>query len=41
MTVMLTAIEATHGREKADEFDLLMARFSEEVLIRFSGGRVQ
>jgi hypothetical protein len=30
-TPMLTAIEATHGREKADEFDLLMARFSEGV----------
>ncbi len=41
ITVMLTAIEATHGREKADEFNLLMARFSEEVLRRFSGGRVQ
>ena len=36
-TPMLTAIEATHGREKADEFDLLMARFSEEVR-RFPGG---
>jgi hypothetical protein len=39
-TVMLTAIEATHGREKANEFDLLNAQFSEEVR-RFSGGRVQ
>jgi hypothetical protein len=39
-TVMLTAIEATHGREKADEFDLLVARFSAEVR-RFSGVRVQ
>lgn len=38
-TPMLTAIEATYGREKADEFDLLMARFSEEVR-RFSGRRV-
>ena len=36
-TPMLTAIEATHGREKGDEFDLLMARFSAEVR-RFSGG---
>jgi hypothetical protein len=34
---MLTAIEAMHGREKADEFDLLMARFSEGVR-RLSGG---
>jgi hypothetical protein len=40
ITVMLTAIEATHGREKADEFDLLMARFSEGVR-RLSGERVQ
>jgi len=38
--VMLTAIEATHGREKANEYDLLNAQFSEEVR-RFSGGRVQ
>ena len=37
---MLTAIEATHGREKANEYDLLNAWFSEEVR-RFSGGRVQ
>ena len=35
---MLTAVEATCGRERADEFDLLMARFSKEVI---SGGRVQ
>jgi hypothetical protein len=35
--VMLTAIEATHGREKANEFDLLMARFSQEVIRRFPG----
>jgi hypothetical protein len=35
---MLTAIEAACGRERADEFDLLMARFSKEVI---SGGRVQ
>ena len=39
-TVMLTAIEATQGREKADEFDLLVARFSEGVG-RVSGERVQ
>jgi hypothetical protein len=39
-TVMLTAIEANYGREKANEYDLLNARFSEEVR-RFSGGRVQ
>jgi len=39
-TVMLTAIEANYGREKANEFDLLNAWFSEEVR-RFSGGRVQ
>ena len=37
---MLTAIEATHGREKADDFDLLLARFSEGVR-RLSGERVQ
>jgi hypothetical protein len=30
-TPMLTAIEATHGREKADEFDFLVARFCAEV----------
>jgi hypothetical protein len=35
---MLTAVEATCGRERANEFDLLMARFSKEVI---SGGRVQ
>ena len=35
---MLTAVEATCGRERADEFDLLMARFSKEVISR---GRVQ
>jgi hypothetical protein len=40
-TVMLTAIEANYGREKANEYDLLNARFSEEVVRRFSGGRVQ
>ena len=39
-TVMLTAIEADYGREKANEYDLLNAWFSEEVR-RFSGGRVQ
>jgi len=39
-TPMLTAIEATHGREKADEFDLLLARFSEGVR-RLSGEQVQ
>jgi hypothetical protein len=39
-TVMLTAIEANYGREKANEYDLLNARFSEEVR-RFSGQRVQ
>lgn len=39
-TVMLTAIEANYGREKANEYDLLNAWFSEEVR-RFSGGRVQ
>jgi hypothetical protein len=37
---MLTAIEATCGRERADEFDLLMAGFSKEWN-GFSGGRVQ
>lgn len=39
-TPMLTAIEATHGREKADEFDLLLARFSERIR-RLSAERVQ
>jgi len=39
-TPMLTAIEATHGREKADEFDLLLARFSEGIR-RLSAERVQ
>jgi hypothetical protein len=37
---MLTAIEANYGREKANEYDLLNAWFSEEVR-RFLGGRVQ
>jgi len=37
-STMLTAIEATCGRERADEFDLLVDRFSKEVI---SGGRVQ
>jgi hypothetical protein len=37
---MLTAIEATCDRERADEFDLLMGGFSKEMN-RFSGGRVQ
>ena len=37
---MLTAIEATCGRERADEFDILMGWFSKEVF-RFWGGRVQ
>jgi hypothetical protein len=37
-STMLTAIEATCGRERADEFDLLMGGFSKEVI---SGGRVQ
>ena len=31
-TVNVTAIEATHGRERADEFDLLVARFSKEAI---------
>jgi hypothetical protein len=39
-STMLTAIESTCGRERADEFDLLMAGFSKEMN-RFSGGRVQ
>ena len=39
-STMLTAIEATCGRERADEFDLLMAGFSKEMN-GFSGGRVQ
>jgi hypothetical protein len=38
-STMLTAIEATCGRERADEFHLLMAGVSKEVN-RFSGGRV-
>jgi hypothetical protein len=40
MTPMITAIEATQGREKADEFDSLLARFSAEAR-RLSGERVQ
>jgi hypothetical protein len=39
-TVMLTAVEANYGREKANEYDLLNARFSEE-LRGFWGERVQ
>jgi len=39
-TVMLTAIEANYGREKANEYDLLNAWFCEEVR-RFWGERVQ
>jgi hypothetical protein len=34
---MLTAIEATCGRERADEFDLLVGGFSKE-LSRLSAG---
>ncbi|HLV85497.1 MAG TPA: hypothetical protein VKV39_00880 [Candidatus Sulfotelmatobacter sp.] len=37
-TVMLTAIEATHGREKADQFDMFVARLCEEAS-RLSGGK--
>jgi hypothetical protein len=37
---MLTAIEATHGRENANEYDLLNAWFSKEVR-GFLEGRVQ
>jgi len=40
-STVLTAIEATCGRERADEFDLLMGRFSKEVIHKFSGERVQ
>jgi hypothetical protein len=40
-STMLTAIEATRGRERADEFDLLMGRFSKEVIQKFSRERVQ
>ena len=39
-STMLTAIEAACGRERADEFDLLMRGFSTEMH-RFAGGRVQ
>jgi hypothetical protein len=39
-SVMLTAIEATHGREKANEYNLINARFSKEVR-RFWAERVQ
>jgi hypothetical protein len=35
-STMLTAIEATCGRERADEFDLLMAGFSKEVRFTLS-----
>jgi hypothetical protein len=37
---MVTAIESACGRERADEFDLLLRGFSTEVH-RFPGGRVQ
>jgi len=37
---MLTAIEAACGRERADEFDLLLRGFSTEMH-GFAGGRVQ
>ena len=37
-STMITAIEATCGRERADEFDLLMAEFLTKMI---SGGRVQ
>jgi len=40
-STMLTAIEATCGRVRADEFDLLMAGFSKEVIQKFSGGLVR
>jgi hypothetical protein len=36
-TPMLTAIEATQGRGKADEFDILVARFCAEVGRLFGG----
>ncbi len=39
-STMLTAIEATCGRERADEFDLLMGGFSKEMN-GLSGGHVQ
>src|SRR6266853_4514294 len=39
-STMLTAIEAACGRERADEFDLLVREFSTEMQ-RFAGGRVQ
>ena len=40
---LLTAIEATCGRERADEFDILVAGFSKELtrLSGFGGERVQ
>jgi hypothetical protein len=38
--VMITAIEANHGREKADKFDMLVAWLC-EGLGRLSGERVQ
>jgi hypothetical protein len=37
-STMLTAIEASCGRERADEFDLLLAGFAAKLV---SGGRVQ
>ena len=37
---MVTAIESACGRERADEFDLLLRGFSTEVH-RFAGGRAQ
>jgi hypothetical protein len=40
---LLTAIEATCGRERADEFDILVAGFSKELtrLSGFGGERIQ
>jgi hypothetical protein len=38
---MLTAIEATCGRERADEFDLLVGGFSKELSTLSAGEPVQ
>jgi hypothetical protein len=40
-SAMVTAIEATCGRKRSDEFDLLIAEFAKEVSRFPEGGRVQ
>jgi hypothetical protein len=40
-SAMLTGIEATCGRKRSDEFDLLIAKFAKEVIRLPEGGPVQ